>query len=895
MVSTLLFVDALVSNSHTLLEGLDPQVRVVYLDANRSGITQVQEALASEQNLDSIQLLSHGSQGGLQLGSDWVDSDSLETYQDRFQQWGNALKDSGDILLLGCNVGAGTQGQSFIDRLSQLTGADVAASNDLTGSAAKGGDWTLEVADGVIEAELAIQNATAYEDTLGVFNVSVATDNGNGGTVGTLSWAITQANATPEDDTIQLGTDVQLTGFSQPVINGNVNFVGNNRTVSGENGVRPFFVRSGTVSFSNMTIDKGRSAGSTNGGGGAGMGGGLFVYDGNVTVNNVTFSNNQVIGGGGSEAVRVGGGKLGGGVGGKGGGGGAAAGTAGSNGGGTNPGTGGPGNAAGAGTGGGAGGFGGSGGGGGGGSTFAGKGGAGGFGGGGGGSGSGSLGNGGNGGFGGGGGNSNGSANATGGGGGFGAGTGRGGTGSDFRSGGFGGGKGGPTLSGGGAGMGGAIFVRSGNLTVQNSRFNMNTATGGTGSTGSILSNGSGLGGAIFALQTTTNPNTNNQDMPATLPTVRLRKNTFSSNTAANDAGVTNAIATGSSQDNDNLFGTQFQILNAIPTASNNTVAVAADSTIALTSAFPFTDADADDSLQTVKIVTAPTRGQLFNDINSNNLADGGEAVGSGADIAAATIANLKFRPIAGESGLNYANVQFQVSDGIDFSTASTLTINVTPLSSGGGGSGGSGGSGGVTGTPLPAFVLAKKAKTLTGTAGNDNLAGTNRPERIRGLKGNDRLKALNGNDLLDGGLGSDRLDAGAGNDNLLGQAGNDRLIGGAGTDILAGGAGTDTLSGGSSKDMFVFRSLAEGIDTITDFDGAIDVIDVRSIFAQSNFAGATLLARFQQFAQFVQVGANTELRIDADGSGAGTSFTTLAVLRNVTVASVGSGNVVIA
>ncbi|MBW4660043.1 MAG: DUF4347 domain-containing protein [Drouetiella hepatica Uher 2000/2452] len=902
MASTLLFVDALVLDGNILLNGLDPQVRVVYLDSARSGIAQIQEALATEQNLDSIQILSHGSQGGLQLGSDWVDSESLQASGDSFQKWGTALKESGDILLLGCNIGAEAQGLSFVDRLSQLTGADIAASNDLTGSAAQGGDWALEVASGAIESGLAVKNTAAYKGVLSVLNVTVANDDGTGGTVGTLSWAIQQANATPEDDTIQLGTDVKLTGFTEPVINSNISIVGNNHTVSGENTARPFFVRSGTVSFSNMTIEKGRSAGSSGGGGGggAGMGGGLFVYDGNVTVDNVSFSNNQVVGGNGNATVRLGGGRLGGGVGGKGGFGGAA-GADGIDGGGTSFGAGGAGSAMGSGSAGTNGGFGGGGGGGGGGSTNGGKGGRGGFGGGGGGGGFGAgIGFGGNGGFGGGGGNSGGANDATGGLGGFGAGTGRGGTGSSFRDGGFGGGKGGATVSGGGAGMGAAIFVRSGNLTVKNSRFTANTATGGTGST--ILSNGSGLGGAIFALQTTTNPNTNNQGMPAALPTVQLRKNTFTGNTAANDAGITNAIALGNTQNNEDLFGTQFQILNAIPTSSNNTIAGAADSAIALTTAFAFADADTDDSLQTVKIVAAPTRGQLFNDSNGNSLADGGEVIGSGVDVAATALANLKFRPTTGESGINYTTLQFQVGDGIAFGGTSTLTVNVIPPagsgsvgSGGGGGSGGSGGGSGITGIPLPAFVLSAKAKTLSDKAATNKLVGTQRADRLRGLKGNDRIKGLNGNDLLDGGVGNDNLDGGVGNDQLLGQGGNDRLIGGKGNDILVGGAGKDTLSGGADKDMFVFNSLTEGIDTITDFNGAIDVIDVRSIFAQSAFAGATPLARFQQFAQFVQVGATTELRIDADGGGAGISFTTLAVLNNVAVGSVGAGNVVIA
>jgi Ca2+-binding RTX toxin-like protein len=81
---------------------------------------------------------------------------------------------------------------------------------------------------------------------------------------------------------------------------------------------------------------------------------------------------------------------------------------------------------------------------------------------------------------------------------------------------------------------------------------------------------------------------------------------------------------------------------------------------------------------------------------------------------------------------------------------------------------------------------------------------------------------------------------------------------------LLDGGAGNDTLIGNADKDMFVFKKLSEGIDTITDFDGSVDIIDMRQIFSQAAFAGATPLARFQQFAQFVQVGANTEFRVDS-------------------------------
>jgi hypothetical protein len=49
-------------------------------------------------------------------------------------------------------VAAGELGENFVNKIGYLTGADIAASTDLTGSALLGGNWNLEKltgADGV--------------------------------------------------------------------------------------------------------------------------------------------------------------------------------------------------------------------------------------------------------------------------------------------------------------------------------------------------------------------------------------------------------------------------------------------------------------------------------------------------------------------------------------------------------------------------------------------------------------------------------------------------------------------------------------------------------------------------------------------------------------------------
>jgi predicted cupin superfamily sugar epimerase len=104
--------------------------------------------LANRSDIASVHIVSHGAEGSLQLGASTINSDNLQAYSNSLQQWASALTADADILLYGCDVASGETGEAFVQQLSQLTGADVAASDDLTGSAALGGDWDLEVKNG---------------------------------------------------------------------------------------------------------------------------------------------------------------------------------------------------------------------------------------------------------------------------------------------------------------------------------------------------------------------------------------------------------------------------------------------------------------------------------------------------------------------------------------------------------------------------------------------------------------------------------------------------------------------------------------------------------------------------------------------------------------------------
>jgi len=216
--STLVFLDTNVSNYQQLIEGIDPRAEIVLLDSGKDGIDTITKVLARRQNLNNIQILSHGSQGALHLGAARLDGGNLQDYSAQLQQWGNAMTPGGDILLYGCSVAAGEEGKSFVEELSRIVGADVAASEDLTGSAAFGGDWEFEFETGEIEARsrsgpegFSLLSREARNNFQGVLDVQpglIQTYYDNAGprrwTTGALWWKKRHEEQRP--DNINLGT-----------------------------------------------------------------------------------------------------------------------------------------------------------------------------------------------------------------------------------------------------------------------------------------------------------------------------------------------------------------------------------------------------------------------------------------------------------------------------------------------------------------------------------------------------------------------------------------------------------------------------------------------------------------------------------------------------------------
>lgn len=146
------FIDGKVDNKQQLIAGLKPGTEVVVLDSSKDGLQQIADYLKNRSDVDAIHLLSHGSDGTVELGNTWLNAQNIGQHSAALNAIGAALAADGDILVYGCSTAEGTQGTALLNELARLTQADVAGSVDPTGAADKGGDWQLERQTGQIEA-----------------------------------------------------------------------------------------------------------------------------------------------------------------------------------------------------------------------------------------------------------------------------------------------------------------------------------------------------------------------------------------------------------------------------------------------------------------------------------------------------------------------------------------------------------------------------------------------------------------------------------------------------------------------------------------------------------------------------------------------------------------------
>jgi len=165
----LVFVDSRVENLHQLLTALitpqdgDHHIGVHVLDGQRDGVVQISEVLSSYRTVDAVHILSHGTEGSVQLGNMRLRAETLPVYANVIKGWRTALTDRADLLFYACNLAGGAPGRRLLNAISTLTGTDVAASVNRTGHADLGGDWVLEFASGHIDASVVLRPQARQE------------------------------------------------------------------------------------------------------------------------------------------------------------------------------------------------------------------------------------------------------------------------------------------------------------------------------------------------------------------------------------------------------------------------------------------------------------------------------------------------------------------------------------------------------------------------------------------------------------------------------------------------------------------------------------------------------------------------------------------------------------
>lgn len=119
----------------------------------------------------------------------------------------------------------------------------------------------------------------------------------------------------------------------------------------------------------------------------------------------------------------------------------------------------------------------------------------------------------------------------------------------------------------------------------------------------------------------------------------------------------------------------------------------------------------------------------------------------------------------------------------------------------------------------------------------------------------------------------------------LAGGAGRDTLAGTPGDDRIVGGEGADSLTGGAGADLFVYQSLRDAGDTITDFVPGQDRVDLAALLAAQGIDPGLALA--QGAVRVVASAAGAQVQFDLDGSAGPAVPRTLATLRGVAAGAI--------
>jgi hypothetical protein len=89
--TTLIVIDSGVTDSQSLINAAASDAEILPLNSQEDGIIQITNALRKKRNLRSLQILSHGCPGELQLGNTRLNLNTLKDYAPILQTWESSI------------------------------------------------------------------------------------------------------------------------------------------------------------------------------------------------------------------------------------------------------------------------------------------------------------------------------------------------------------------------------------------------------------------------------------------------------------------------------------------------------------------------------------------------------------------------------------------------------------------------------------------------------------------------------------------------------------------------------------------------------------------------------------------------------------------------------------
>ena len=186
----LVIINSSIRDKDAFIDEAGKNADILILNPADDAMDQINEYLdAQDTKYSSVHVITHGNAGYFLLNGEVVTADTVANDPASWAAIGEHLTEDADIMLYSCNLTGNMEGQALAAQIANLTGADVAASGNITGN---GGDWQFEYQLGVINHEY--YKPANYDYRLATITV----DSNGGGDYTSLGAAVADAQAGDE-------------------------------------------------------------------------------------------------------------------------------------------------------------------------------------------------------------------------------------------------------------------------------------------------------------------------------------------------------------------------------------------------------------------------------------------------------------------------------------------------------------------------------------------------------------------------------------------------------------------------------------------------------------------------------------------------------------------------